>query len=67
MSWHFMSASARLVPSCLSLIPSLILWGGLSCVEAPEFEESLAVVDSKSSDPNINSNLLLNLAGGMVS
>ena len=67
MSWHFMSASARLVPSCLSLIPSLILRGGLSCVEAPEFEESLSVVDSKSSDPNINSNLLLNLAGGMVS
>ena len=41
--------------------------GGLSCVGAAEFAESLLVVDSQSSDPDINSNLLVNLTGGMVS
>ena len=41
--------------------------GGLSCVGATELEESLSVVDSKSSDPDIDSNLSLNLTGGMVS
>ena len=41
--------------------------GGLSCVGAPEFEESLSVVDSKSSDLDIDSTLSVNLTGGMVS